>query len=234
VTAIALAAAGLLAGMLLPSAIALIPDRPVEVLYADEPAEPSRTPYRELAAAPRLSLLLAGWVALAWAVLTATHGLTADLPAYLLVAGLGVAMGYVDVREHRLPDWLTYPAFGGAAVLLALAATVTGEWGAYGRAWLGALALAGGFLLLAIIRPADLGLGDVKLAASLGLLLGWIGWGHVVLGAFASFLLGGLCSVLLLATGRAGRRSEIPFGPFLLAGALVAVAWGDAILAAYR
>lgn len=226
-TVLTVMTAGLVAGALLPRAIGLIPDRPAAA------GEPTRMPYRDLAATPRLWLLLAVLAGASWALLAAGRGAVAELPAYLFVAGVGVAMGYVDVREHRLPDWLTYPAFGGAAMLLAMAAAATGEWGAYGRAWLGALALAGGFLLLAIIRPADLGLGDVKLAGSLGLLLGWIGWSHVVLGAFASFLLGGLYSALLLATRRAGRRSEIPFGPFMLVGALLTVVWGAHALDAY-
>lgn len=226
-TVVAAAIAGLLAGALLPRVIGLIPDRPVE------PDDPPRTPYRELAAAPRLLPLLAATVALSWAMLVGARGLVADLPAFLAVAALGGAMAYIDIREHRLPDWLTYPACAAAAALLLIAALANAEWTAYGRAWLGALALAGGFLLLAVVRPADLGLGDVKLAGSLGLLLGWIGWGHVVLGAFLAFLFGGLYSVLLLATRRAGRRSEIPFGPFMLAGALATVVWGDAVLAAY-
>jgi leader peptidase (prepilin peptidase)/N-methyltransferase len=93
--------------------------------------------------------------------------------------------------------------------------------------------MTAGYAVLALLRPGELGLGDVKLAASLGLILGWIGWGHVMLGAFAGFLLGGLFSIGLLATGRATRRSHIPFGPFMLAGALVTAAWGAPLLAAY-
>lgn len=223
----AVALAGLLVGALLPRAIGMIPDR------AGAPDGAPRTPYRQLAAVPRLWVPLAVLTGIAWALLAAARGLSLDLLAYLLVAALGVAMAYIDVREHRLPDWLTYPAVMGSAGLLLLPAAITGEWGAYGRAWLGALALTAGFFVLAVVRPTDLGMGDVKLAASLGLLLGWIGWAHVVLGAFASFLLGGLYSIALLATRRAGRRSEIPFGPFMLAGALVTVVWGAPILDAY-
>lgn len=226
-TVLAAAALGLLAGALLPRLIALIPDRP------PAPDEPARTPYRTLAEGRQVQLVLAAVTAAAWALLAAGRGLGADLPAFLLVAALGAAMAYIDVGEHRLPDWLTYPAFGGCAVLLAVAAAASGEWAGYGRAWLGALALTAGFLVLALLRPGELGLGDVKLAASLGLLLGWIGWGHVVLGAFAAFLLGGLYSVGLLVAGRANRRSQIPFGPFMLIGALIAIVWGTGLLGAY-
>ncbi|HSI92407.1 MAG TPA: A24 family peptidase [Jiangellaceae bacterium] len=223
---LAAATLGLVAGALLPRLIALIPDRP------PEPGEPARTPYRTLAGGSQARVVLAVVTAAAWALLAAARGLSADLPAFLLVATLGAAMAYVDVAEHRLPDWLTYPAFAGAAGLLAVAAASTG-WTGYGRAWLGALAMTAGFLVLALLRPGELGLGDVKLAASLGLLLGWIGWGQVLLGAFAAFLLGGLYSVGLLLTGRANRRSQIPFGPFMLAGALITVVWGAPVLDAY-
>lgn len=198
-----------------------------EVPVADAP-----TPYRTLAAAPHLAWYLAAATAALWAMLAA-DGWDAALPAVLLVAGLGVAMAYIDVREHRLPDWLTYPAFGGAAVALAGAAVATEEWPSYGRAWAAAAVLTTAFLVLALIRPGELGFGDVKLAASLGLLLGWIGWGHLVLGVFLSFALGGIYSAALLILRRAGRRTAIPFGPFLLAGTLTAIAFGDALLDAY-
>ncbi len=226
-TALIAAALGLAAGATLPWVIGRIPDR---VQLA---GEPPRTSYRALAGTPGLVWPLGGATALVWAVIVGGAESRAALPAYLLVAWLGVAMSYVDIREHRLPDWLNYSAFAGAAVLLAVAAQVDDAWGAYGRAWLGALVLTAGYVVLVMLRPGELGLGDVKLAASLGLLLGWIGWGHVVLGAFAGFLLGGVFSLALLAKRRATRRSHIPFGPFMLAGAFVAVAWGTPVLAAY-
>ena len=218
---------GLGAGAALPWVIARIPDR------GPDEDEPARTPYRVIAGAPRLAWLLGGATAVVWAALAVGVESRVALPAFAFVAWLGVAMSYVDIREHRLPDWLTYSAFVGAVVLLAAAALLDGAWGAYGRAWLGAAVLTVGYVVLALLRPGELGLGDVKLAASLGLLLGWIGWGHVLLGAFAGFLLGGLFSLVLLATRRATRRSHIPFGPFMLGGALVAVAWGTPILNAY-
>ena len=221
-TAVVAAVLGLAAGAALPWVIARIPDRPPDA------GEAPRTPYRVLAEAPWLVWLLASATALVWAAMTGGVESRAALPAYLFVAWLGVAMSYVDIREHRLPDWLTYSAFVGAAVLLAAAALLDDAWGGYGRAWLGALALTVGYVVLALLRPGELGLGDVKLAASLGLLLGWIGWEHVVLGAFAGFLLGGVLSLALLAAGRVTRRSHIPFGPFMLGGAFITVAWSPA------
>jgi leader peptidase (prepilin peptidase)/N-methyltransferase len=94
------------------------------------------------------------------------------------------------------------------------------------RAALGGLALAGFYLLLMIISPAGMSLGDVKLAASLGTLLAWFGWRVLIAGGAAGFLLGGLGGVVLLASRRADRKQLIPFGPFMIVGTFLAVlAW---------
>lgn len=241
---VVLAAAGLVAGALLPLLIARIPDRPVEVVPADgvvgpeaapspspELVEggrpPTPVPYRELAAAPRLTLWLAVATAAVWALLTiARDGAPAapeDLPAYLVVGLLGVAMAYIDLRTQLLPDWLTLTALGAAGAWLTVAAALTDSWGAYGRAWAAAGACLAFYLLLALLRPADLGLGDVKLSVSLGLLLGWTGWAAVASGVFLAFLVGGVVGIALLVVGRAGRRTSLPFGPPMLVGALLAL-----------
>jgi leader peptidase (prepilin peptidase) / N-methyltransferase len=227
VTVAVLAGLGLVVGAVLPVVLAILPDR------VPEDGEPVRTPYRVLASAPRLRLFLSAATGVTWGVLAATVGWAPELPAYLWVGALGVAMAYVDLCEHRLPDPLTAAALIGGGSLLAVAAAATGAWGAYGRAWLAAMAMFAAFLALALLRPADLGLGDVKLAGVLGLVLGWQGWGFVVVGAFLGFLFGGLTGVGLMLVRRAGRRSSIPFGPFMLLGALVAVAWGRPLVDAY-
>lgn len=218
---------GLLLGWFLPNLLALLPDR------ESEPAERARTPYRVLAARRGLRPLLAAPTAATWGLLAAVLGWRADLPAFLAVATLGVAMAYVDLREHRLPDPLTSAALVAAALLLAPAAAVTGEWGAYGRAWIVAASMFAAYLVLALLRPADLGLGDVKLAAVLGLVTGWLGWDIALAGIFLGFLAAGLVAVGLVLAGRAGRRTAVPFGPFMLFGALVAVGWGEPLLDAY-
>ena len=226
-TAVVVAGLGLVVGAALPALLANLPDR------VPEAGEPVRTPYRVLASAPRLRPMLAAATGLTWTILTVTVGWAPELPAYLWVGAIGVAMAYVDVRERRLPDALSAAALVGGGSLLAAAAAVTGGWGAYGRAWLAAAAMFVAFLALALLRPADLGLGDVKLAGVLGLVLGWQGWGVVVVGAFLGFLLGGLTGAGLMLAGRAGRRSSIPFGPFMLLGALAALVWGRPLVDAY-
>jgi leader peptidase (prepilin peptidase)/N-methyltransferase len=78
-----------------------------------------------------------------------------------------------------------------------------------------------------------MGFGDVRLAGLLGFFLGWLGLAHVALGLFLGFLFGAVLGALLLATGRRNRRQAIPFGPFLAAGAIVAVLFGHPLLDAY-
>lgn len=223
-----LAGAGLVVGAALPWLITRIPDR--EPMDGSPPA----TPYRELASASGLPVILALVTAGVWSLLGLSHAeLDEATPAYLAVTGLGVAMAYVDIREHRLPDWLTFPALGAAAIALGAAATVTGEWGSYGNAWAAAGASLVFYLALALLRPADLGLGDVKLGVVLGLLLGWLGWPMVILGVFSGFVVGALLGVVLMLAGRAGRRSSIPFGPAMLLGALITIVWGEPLIDAY-
>jgi leader peptidase (prepilin peptidase)/N-methyltransferase len=88
---------------------------------------------------------------------------------------------------------------------------------------LGAAALFAVYLSLALVSPGGLGMGDVKLAALLGLYLGWLGWAAVVLGALAGFVVQALVALVLLAIRRIGLRGELPFGPAMLAGAALAI-----------
>ncbi len=214
------------AGWWLPALIARIPERDAD----DE------TTYALIASPRWLPAVLAVVAATAGAVLGWARAGEADVVAFAVLGVTGTAMGYVDVRRHLLPDRLTVPTLVAGGVLLVVAALLEGggdAWHDYARAW----ACAGGLLLfylaLALVYPAGLGLGDVKLAAALGLYLGWLGWWGPVVGTVAAFLVGGLVGLVLLATRRAHRRSAVPFGPSMLLGALVAVVWGEAITAWY-
>lgn len=181
---------------------------------------------------PRYPLVEAATAALFVAV-AARLGASAALPAYLYLAAIAVALAVIDLDVLRLPDAIVLPSYPIAGALLLLAAAVQGDWGSALRALAGAAALGGLYLALAMLMPGGMGFGDVKLAGLLGLYLGWLGWGPVLVGAFAAFLLGGLVGLALLVTGRAGRRSAIPFGPHMLAGALLAVFAAGPITAWY-
>ncbi len=148
---------------------------------------------------------------------------TWQLPAFLYLGAVGVALAFIDLDTKRLPDVLTLPSYLVGGALLLLPAALDGSWSAYLRAWLGALALFGFYFLLAFIYPAGMGFGDVKLAGVLGLYLGWLGWGVLVVGGFLGFLLGGLIGGGLMIVRRAGRKSKIPFGPFMILGAFLAL-----------
>jgi leader peptidase (prepilin peptidase)/N-methyltransferase len=140
------------------------------------------------------------------------------LAALCWLAVCAVPLAYIDAATRRLPDLLTGPAFAGTAALLLAAAAAGGHWSTLGRALLGGVAFAAFCLLLLLISPSGMGPGDVKLAASLGTALAWLGWGALIAGALAGFLLGAVYGVALLVTGRASRKTQVPFGPFLIAG----------------
>jgi leader peptidase (prepilin peptidase)/N-methyltransferase len=149
--------------------------------------------------------------------------LLAALPAYLYFAAIGLALAVIDVEHRRLPNAIVLPSYPVLAALLALASGISGGWWALGRAAIGAVALFLFFFVLAFIYPAGMGLGDVKLAGLIGGVLAYLSWAALVVGAFAGFFLGALVGGALLATRRAGRKTAIPFGPFMIGGALLAL-----------
>ncbi|WP_433240230.1 prepilin peptidase [Streptosporangium sp. CA-135522] len=156
----------------------------------------------------------------------APAGSVGEFAAYAWLAVIAVVLVFVDAAVHRLPDRLTLASYLGTVVLLAVTALLEGRFDDLLRAGLGGLALAAFYLVLFLINPAGMGLGDVKLAASLGTALGWLGWDAVVAGAFLGFVAGGLYGVALMVLRRAGRKSEIPFGPFMVAGAFAVILTG--------
>ncbi|MDX3570117.1 A24 family peptidase [Streptomyces sp. ID05-47C] len=153
-------------------------------------------------------------------------GIRPELAVWLLLAPVGVLLAAVDLRVKRLPDPLTLPLAAVALTLLGVAVLLPEHAGDWTTALLGALALSGGYLVLHLINPAGMGFGDVKLALGAGAVLGWYGWATVMLGTLAAFLSGALYGGALLLARRAGRRTAIPFGPFLIAGVYAGVLMG--------
>ncbi|MFE9354404.1 prepilin peptidase [Streptomyces olivaceoviridis] len=181
------------------------------------------TPYQPYApSAP----LLATATALVCAALTAATGTRPELAVWLLLAPVGVLLAAVDFRVRRLPDPLTLPLAATALALLGLAALLPEHAGHWRTALYGALALGVGYYVLYRVNPGGMGFGDVKLAVGAGAVLGWYGWPTVLLGTFAGFLLGALYGGALVLARRAGRKTAVPFGPFLLAGALTGLLIG--------
>jgi leader peptidase (prepilin peptidase)/N-methyltransferase len=171
--------------------------------------------------------------AVLFAVVAYRIGPAAELPAYLYLTAVGVALAVIDLDHRRLPNALTLPSYLVVGALLTVASAVTGDWWALVRAGVAMAAWYCVLFALAVAVPRGMGFGDVKLAGMLGLALGWLGWGEAVVGFFLGFGYGALVSVALIALGRAGRKSTVPFGPFLVAGALTAVLYGDVIARQY-
>ncbi|WP_449063128.1 prepilin peptidase [Planomonospora algeriensis] len=161
--------------------------------------------------------------AVLFAAVTARFGPVPELPAYLYLTAVAVALTMIDIDVQRLPDAIVKPSYAVGALLL-LPAVLTGAgWTPALRGLAAMAALYAFYFALAWIYPGGMGFGDVKLAGLLGLYLGWLGWSAVIVGTFAAFLLGGLAGGVLLATGKAGRKTAVPFGPAMLAGALLAL-----------
>jgi leader peptidase (prepilin peptidase)/N-methyltransferase len=163
------------------------------------------------------------WVtALVLGLLFGRFGGQPDMLAFCFLGALGVALAAIDLSVQRLPDRLVLPAYPVMIVLLAIAALIGHTAGSLGRALLGALVLGGAYLALALLRPGGIGGGDVKLAGLAGLGLGWLGWPTLMVGAALGFILCGVVSLALIAARRITLHSMISFGPFMLAGALLA------------
>ncbi|GAA0924540.1 hypothetical protein GCM10009558_036750 [Virgisporangium aurantiacum] len=146
------------------------------------------------------------------------------LAAWCWAGLLGVALALIDAAVYRLPDILTTAAATGSATLLTVAAVTTGELSTLASAGLGAAGLGVFYLVLVIVPGAGMGRGDAQLAVVIGGCLGWLGPTVVVTATVAAVLLAAGHVLAGLAAGRLGRRDTVPFGPFMLIGALVAVA----------
>lgn len=164
--------------------------------------------------------------AAACAALAAAAGPRPEAAVFVGLAPVLVLLALVDRAVHRLPDVLTLPLAAACAALLGAAALLPGAAGSWRLALLGGLALGAAYLVLFLINPAGMGLGDVKLALALGVALGWYGWGVWAAGAFLGLLYGAVYGLYLVLSGRAGRDQGFAFGPFMAAGALTGVLLG--------
>ncbi len=161
--------------------------------------------------------------AVLFVAVTARFGVTPALPAYLYLAAVAVALAMIDLDVKRLPDRIVLPSYLVAAGLLLIAALCTGSWADAVRALVGMAAMFGLYYAIAWVKPGGMGFGDVKTAGLLGLYLGWVSWAALAVGFFAGFLLGGVFGAAVLLGRRGGRKTAIPYGPHLLAGAFLAL-----------
>lgn len=224
------------AGLLAPRVIGRLrepqpePERPPES-EQPEPEMPSRRAptYLEVSRtnglAPALALVgLVIGALVGWRV-----GWTLALGAWAYLVAVCLPLGFVDARTRLLPTQLIAPSYVVVVVLLLGAGALDGSSDAIVGAFLGWLAMGGFYFVMWQVGPRGLGYGDVRLAGLLALCLGYLGWGTLVTGLYAGFLLGGLVSLVLVVARRVDRKTQIPFGPFMMLGALVGAVWGDSL-----
>jgi leader peptidase (prepilin peptidase)/N-methyltransferase len=176
------------------------------------------------------------WFALTRWQMTDAAQLTAsilELLAFLYLAAVSVALALIDLDTHTLPNRIVGPSYLVGGALLGAASVVTHDWARLAMMLGGGAALFAVYFLVAMISPRGMGFGDVKLAGLLGLYLAHLGPAQLVVGAFSAFVLGGLFAIALVASRRAGRKSGIPFGPWMLAGAWLGAILGAPLAAAY-
>lgn len=134
------------------------------------------------------------------------------------------ALAVIDIGHKLIPNVLVYPAFVVAGVFLVVARLLGADVN-LAQAGIGVLAYGGFLLVVALVSPGGMGMGDVKLAALIGLVLGAIDLDHVLVAAGLGILIGGVAALVALLAG-AGRKTALPFGPFLAAGAVLAAFFG--------
>lgn len=156
-----------------------------------------------------------------------------DLIAFLPLFLVLVVLTFIDIDHKLLPNRIVIPAFVTEIILFGVAAALGPGMGDWVRAVAGAAVGFGGFFLLALISPRGMGMGDVKLAALLGLSLGYLGWGRLAVGFFLAFFIGAVGGIALIVAKRGGMKSQIPFGPYLALGTVLAVLWGEPIVRAW-
>lgn len=165
----------------------------------------------------------AALTALMFGVLALRFGVSWILPALLAFAASATVLTLVDLAEKRLPNAVVFPTLGVVGVLLLPPTWAGGAWWPLLWAFAGAAGMFALYFLLALIAPSGMGMGDVKLALVIGLLLGWFGLSAWLVGLLAAFLIGGLLAIIALVLRRVTLRGSIPFGPSMLMGAVISV-----------
>ena len=181
---------------------------------------------------PRDALLELGigilFVLLAWRLTSAWA-----LPAYCVLAAAVVGISAIDVEHMRIPSTLVYSTAVLGAPLLVLASAGTHRWSALLGALIGGAVAFAAFFTLFFAVPKGIGFGDVRLAGLCGGFLGWMGYREVIVGFLISFIVAGVPAAVLLAMHKVNRRTQIPFGPFLAAGTVITVLFGEPVIHAW-
>ena len=216
---------GLVIGWMLDPVITRVP-RKQPVLGPPAPDEPASPRGRRIAVA-LINAALFGAMA-------ARFDDSWTLVAYLVLTGALVTLAAIDLETYLLPNRIVYPLTVAMLVLLPLGLLADGDTDAIGRGLLAGVIAFAAFFVVHLISPRGMGFGDVKLSFTLGLALGCVGWGEMIVGLFLGFFYGAIIGLVILAVSKRGRGQAVPFGPFLVAGAVTALLVGTPILDWYR
>ncbi len=157
----------------------------------------------------------------------ARFGADVVLAAYAVFGLSMVAISAVDLERWIIPNRIIYPTLGLLIPLFVISSAVDQRWGSLARAAIAGAVAFSGFFVLHVAVPKGMGFGDVRLAGVIGLATGWLGLGHAFVAFFAGFVLGAVIGIVFMAVSGGGRKTKIPFGPFLAAGAVISIVWGS-------
>lgn len=223
-TALVCALLGLASGWFVPRLVAALPEPPVPSNPVDTADDEPKPLYADLAASPGVAGWTAGWSALVAGLFGASLGWAWPLLYLLPLVPIGVALAWVDAKTRLLPRIVVLPTYLLLLVLIPVTALLTGDVDGLVRAGIGWLVVGFVYWFLWRFTPG-MGYGDVRLSGILGMALGFLGYGALVVGAYAGFLVGALGWIPLRLL-RVTKDRNFPFGPFMLVGAVVGVLWG--------
>jgi leader peptidase (prepilin peptidase)/N-methyltransferase len=223
-----------LGGLLVPRLVAWVPEpaaKPVDEADVPTAAEPPKMLYADIARGPGLGWRSAVASAVAGALLGAATGLDWPLVWLVPLTPVAVALSVIDWHTRLLPRVIVLPATLAAIVLVVVVGLATGDREALVRALVAMVVARSFFWVLWFVRSAGMGFGDVRLAAPVGLVLGWSGWGALAIGLWASFVIFvvPVLVALVVKRDRSLLKRSVPFGPFMVVGALVGLVWGTAL-----
>lgn len=166
---------------------------------------------------PRIRIVTAALTAVLCCAFALRFGIDPALPAFLVLAVLGIQLARIDISLHLLPNHLVTAFLVAGISFLFVAALGESQWVNLLQAVAGAVILFVTYLILALFTPGAIGMGDVKLAAPVGLYLGYLGWTHLLYGGLLGFVLNGIVTVFVIARNPSQRATEVAHGPSMLA-----------------
>lgn len=173
-------------------------------------------------------------VAVLFAGAAAKFGLSLEAVVFAAFFWVLLVLSVIDLEHRLLPNRVVYPSFIAGWIGLGAAALAEGDVERLVGALWGMAAFGGFFFVVGFIYPAGMGGGDVKLAFVLGTFLGYLGGaGLAAVGMFLSFFFGSVIGLLVILVGSEGRKTKIPFGPFLALGTVAAIFVGRPLIDAY-